>query len=463
MHQIPKRGDHIQFQKWAEEYGPIFSLIVGSKTIVVLSSIKAIQELVEDRGSIYDDRPELFLVNKIGHGTCRAFVMIIQRGFNQRRIHAYRPLLDMETNKMLYDILTRPETFQAQFCRFSASMVTRVVYGWPVLAIHDARIRQLQAHVCVLFNTMKSVAASLLEYMPILRPALSLFPFLCQGASRVFVEEYKLMSDLYAASSKESGDGHRLEATICNDVSEAQDKGAVSPLLAAHIGGVLLQAGVETIDHTLSQFVRAMILYPHVQSQARSELDAICGSRLPTMEDYDSLVFIQCCVKESLRWFPAVPLGFPHKAGRDNEYSGYRIPKDATVILNAWAVHMGDGAFANAMAFDPSRFLNEIQAGVGAANGANLKQRNHLAFGAGRRTCPGMQFANQSLFLSMSRLLWAFDFCMATDDDGNAEEPRLEVESSGLTAVLPPFRAVIRPRSQMHADKVTAAWEGCRF
>jgi hypothetical protein len=35
--------------------------------------------------------------------------------------------------------------------------------------------------------------------------------------------------------------------------------------------------------------------------------------------------------------------------------------------------------------------------------------RDHFAFGAGRRICPGYHVAERSFFIGFSRLLWAFD------------------------------------------------------
>ncbi|KAL2135470.1 hypothetical protein VTI74DRAFT_8329 [Chaetomium olivicolor] len=35
--------------------------------------------------------------------------------------------------------------------------------------------------------------------------------------------------------------------------------------------------------------------------------------------------------------------------------------------------------------------------------------RDHFTFGAGRRNCPGLQFAHNSLFINIARIIWAFD------------------------------------------------------
>lgn len=35
---------------------------------------------------------------------------------------------------------------------------------------------------------------------------------------------------------------------------------------------------------------------------------------------------------------PTTPLGVPHSVIRDDEYMGYKIPKDAEIIMNVWYV-----------------------------------------------------------------------------------------------------------------------------
>jgi hypothetical protein len=40
---MPTRDAHLQFQAWAEEYGPVYSLILGTKTMIVLSSHEAVK------------------------------------------------------------------------------------------------------------------------------------------------------------------------------------------------------------------------------------------------------------------------------------------------------------------------------------------------------------------------------------------------------------------------------------
>jgi cytochrome P450 len=81
----------------------------------------------------------------------------------------------------------------------------------------------------------------------------------------------------------------------------------------------------------------AMVLEPGVQQRAQEELDRVVGKdRLPSYHDKDSLPFINSIVWESLRWNPVTPIGIAHCLIEDDEYKGYRIPKDTTIMPNVW-------------------------------------------------------------------------------------------------------------------------------
>lgn len=107
---------------------------------------------------------------------------------------------------------------------------------------------------------------------------------------------------------------------------------------AAYTSGSLLQGGLGSTTETLTGFVKAMIMFPNVVKAAQDELDRVCGHRMPELDDAPELPYVRGCVKESLRWMPASPLGIPHALTRDDEYIGYRLPKGATVIYNVRSV-----------------------------------------------------------------------------------------------------------------------------
>lgn len=76
LHQIPRKKRHVQFEKWAREYGPIYSLMMGTKVMIVLNSDEAIRDLVDKRGAIYSSRPELYIGQNILSGGLRVLFMV---------------------------------------------------------------------------------------------------------------------------------------------------------------------------------------------------------------------------------------------------------------------------------------------------------------------------------------------------------------------------------------------------
>lgn len=77
LHLMPKEKGHLQFQKWAEEYGPIYSLMLGpTKVMIVLSSDTTIKELLDKRSGIYSSRPDMYF-GQIVSGGFRMLLMVI--------------------------------------------------------------------------------------------------------------------------------------------------------------------------------------------------------------------------------------------------------------------------------------------------------------------------------------------------------------------------------------------------
>lgn len=76
LHLMPSKSSHVQFKKWAEEYGPIYSLIVGTQVMIVLSSDTAIKDLLDKRSAIYSSRPEMYVGSTLASGGMRMLLMV---------------------------------------------------------------------------------------------------------------------------------------------------------------------------------------------------------------------------------------------------------------------------------------------------------------------------------------------------------------------------------------------------
>ena len=88
---------------------------------------------------------------------------------------------------------------------------------------------------------------------------------------------------------------------------------------------------------------------------------------------------------------------------------------------------------------------------------SNPDERDHFTYGAGRRACPGVHIAQNSMFINMARVLWAFDIKKAVDSDGNVLEPSTKTEQ-GFLAVPERFPCHFEPRSSKRARIVEETW-----
>lgn len=135
-----------------------------------------------------------------------------------------------------------------------------------------------------------------------------------------------------------------------------------------------------------------MALHPHVQKRAQIAIDRIVAEehRLPTFEDQEKLPYVTAIVLEGLRWSPVAPFSIYHVAGKEGEpYCGYRIPKDAIIIPNLWAVLRDERLFGKDPAkFMPERFMMSVGEGEEEQLKADVTSAD-MAFGFGRRICPG--------------------------------------------------------------------------
>lgn len=76
LHQIPSEKKYLQFQQWAQEYGPVYSLMLGTKVMVVLNSDVAIRSLIDQKGAIYSSRPENYIAQDVLSGGLRPLFMV---------------------------------------------------------------------------------------------------------------------------------------------------------------------------------------------------------------------------------------------------------------------------------------------------------------------------------------------------------------------------------------------------
>ncbi|KEZ39155.1 hypothetical protein SAPIO_CDS10562 [Scedosporium apiospermum] len=441
LHLMPTDRPHLQFQKWAQEYGPIYSLILGTKKVIVLSSDTAVKDLLDKKGGIYSDRPDMFIGQKIASGNHRLVVM--RYGDNWRMIHkmvhsilniksaiSYVPYQDLENKVLLNSLLDTPEDLLFHIRRFTYSLSTQMIFGYRCIDNKDPNLLQLFSCFEKWGKLSGSSSAQLADLYPIMQKLPEIIAPNVRYARKLHEVERKLYVGHWLRSKKALDDGTGLPC-FCNDIYEGQTIHGFSDDAAGYMSGSLLEAGSDTTASTLYGFILALLVWPEVQRRAQEEIDRVVGpNRLPTMDDWDNLFYVRCCMKESLRWMPTVHLGVPHAALKDDT-----------------AIHMDPERSPNPRVFNPDRFKDDHTTLYQSAIG-DTKKRDNFVFGAGRRLCQGIHIAERSLFLGVSRLLWAFNFSPAKDDSGRPIQYDIEDLVGGITIQPNDFPAVITPRTK---------------
>ncbi|KAL4906002.1 hypothetical protein BDW74DRAFT_15372 [Aspergillus multicolor] len=472
LHLMPSKYPHQQFKKWAEEYGPIYSLVLGTKTYIVLSSDVAVKDLLDKRGANYSSRPEIFIGHEIASGGLRLVTMpygplwrmmhkIIHGILNIRAAKAYLPYQMLERQQMLLGFLEQPNEFVKHLRRYSFSLTTQIIYGFRAQSIHHPKLQQLITCFESWGEVVGNASAQILDLFPVLRKLPKFLLPSYRYAQELHRVERKLYTDLWMDAKQEILAG-TAKPNFCVDLLKAQEVEKFSDAQAGYISGSLLEAGSDTTASMLSAFVLAMVVFPDVQAKSQEEIDRVVGpDRLPTMDDAPNMPYIRACVKETLRWMPTVILGTPHCAINEDSYMGYRISAGSTIITNVWALQMDPKRHPNPRAFEPSRFIDHNLSEFEAAMDPDPSKRGNFVFGTGRRLCQGMHIAERSMFLAISGLLWAFTFDKPLDAQGKPVTPDIDDLVGGIAVQPAPFEAVIEPRSAAKAEILRREWKEC--
>jgi len=79
-----------------------------------------------------------------------------------------------------------------------------------------------------------------------------------------------------------------------------------------------------------------------------------------------------------------------------------------------------------------------------------------IAFGFGRRACPGKHLAHSTVTLAAASLLSTFDLLKQVDENGLEIEPEREYKTAGICQPLD-FPCVIKPRSRYAEDLIRSS------
>ncbi|KAL4805605.1 cytochrome P450 [Aspergillus unguis] len=404
----------------------------------------------------YDDRYKL-------HQRMEAPLLTLRAASN------YRPLQDIESQQLLFDVLGEWDSlgekgvdFHHHFERAMASTIYCLNYGYRLKTGYEKELmdgKRVQAE----FARTGQVGAYIVDSFPWLNylPKF-LAPWKKEGEELFELERQLHVGNLRKGLSNRGWNFSRYMEKL----PEAQDMPEVE--LAFDLG-ILADAGLDTSTVALDWFLVAWLTSGSGWAKkAQQILDEVVGrDRMPTFEDRPKLAYIDAIASETLRWRPVVVSGVPHFTKTEDEYMGYHIPANSTVLPNAFAITRDEAVFGpDVDSFIPERWLaddlppgQEPSIDICGFNTSALKDLPHTGFGFGRRICTGRLIARNQLFIQMARMLWAFDVDAGIVDENTGRRHKVDDMdcTEGFVTLPKPFRAVMRPRGEWVRAKILEA------
>ena len=210
----------------------------------------------------------------------------------------------------------------------------------------------------------------------------------------------------------------------------------------------MLAAATDSTFALLEWAMAELINHPHemrkLQAEVRAAVSPGAGA-VVTEAHLPHLPYLKAVINETLRLHPPSPLLLPRETLEDTRLLGYDVPAGTRVLINAWAIGRDPATWGpRAEEFAPERFVGY---GLGGAG----QDFSFLPFGAGRRGCPGVEFAMLSNELALASLVHGFDWELP----GGRAPPVDMSELYGLSVCLKaPLLLAAKPWSSMDMDGV---------
>ncbi|KAG8220189.1 cytochrome P450 [Butyriboletus roseoflavus] len=444
---LPRANQSQQFAAWVNQYGPVISLRIGPKVMIIIGRHQESVDIMEKEGGLLADRPRAVAAGEIMSRGLRMILAPAGEQFRRLRraahthlqakaAESYGPIQMQAARDVILDILNDPKHHQAHANRYAASVILRVTYGKSTPTETNAPEIIMIHKMLKRFQMLMRPGALLVDRYPILKYV----PFYASYLETWRQEESKLFHDQL---NRVSGELHSGKAgpSFAKYLLQNQDTHKLSYEEMAYLAGSLFGAGSDTTAVAIMVLVMAAACHPVAQDIVQDELDNVVGrDRVPTFDDYDALPQIQAFMLECLRWRPVTTLGFAHRA-----LTGH--PLRAIVFGNHWAISRDPEVYPNPDKFDPQRWLN--------SDGQVRDDLKFPSFGFGRRICPGQHIANRSIFINAALLLWSFRI---------TQDPKSPIDDKGFVdgviAHPRPFDACFTPRiaGEAHLREVMAKY-----
>ncbi|KAJ5945624.1 cytochrome P450 [Penicillium verhagenii] len=199
---------------------------------------------------------------------------------------------------------------------------------------------------------------------------------------------------------------------------------------------LLLLAGSDTTAYSLACATYYLLTHEEVLLKLKAELDGVPrleGGRLDC-RNIQSLPYLTCVVKESLRLSSAVPGNLPRVVPPEGaNVQGNHIPGGSIVSISTRIIHDNADLFPEPEKFKPERWLGE--------KGRELERWN-VTFSKGPRACAGINLAYLEIYMILAIFFSDFDLSLYQTDADSMEwlDHGFAINKSNVTVHARPLR-----------------------
>ncbi|KAG6674818.1 hypothetical protein I3842_15G065000 [Carya illinoinensis] len=462
----------------ADKYGPAFIIQIGLQPALVLSNWEVVKECFTTNDVAVTSRPKLVASKHMGYNYAmfglaaygsywrelRKIVSVELLSNRRLELLSHVRVSEVETSlEQLYKVWTKHRDNSGQVMvelkqwigDMNLNLIVRMVAGKRYqfsTSIEDhnkEKARSLQKALREFFRLLGLFVVS--DAIPCLgwldlgghEKAMKRTAKELDSIIGEWLEEHKRKRAL------DEGKGEQDFMDVMLSILQGADQLAgnfdVDTINKATCSNLIAGAG-DTNTVTLTWAISLLLNNRHVLKKAQDELDIQVGKeRLVEDSDISKLVYLQAIVKETLRLYPAAPLGSPREFSEDCIVGGYHVPKGTRLIINIWKIQTDAQIWSDPLEFKPERFLSTHK--DFDVRGKNFEL---IPFGSGRRVCPGVTLALQVVHLTLARILHMFEISSLSN------APVDMTEGFGLTNMkTTPLEILIAPRlpSKLYAPK----------
>ncbi|XP_017358454.1 cytochrome P450 2G1 isoform X2 [Cebus imitator] len=310
--------------KLSEKYGPVFTVYMGPRPVVVLCGHKAVKEALVDQADDFSGRGQLASVeqNFKGHGAPIDPTFFLSRSVsNIISSIVFGSRFDYEDKQFLKLLQLVNECFSEMSTPWTQ------LYG-----MYSGVMQYLPGrhhHTYYLVEELKDFIAS--------RVKINEAAFDYQNP-RDFI-------DCFLIKMRQDKNNPHTEFNLKNLVLTTLN---------------LFFAGTETVSSTLRYGFLLLMKHPEVEAKIHEEINQVIGPhRLPRVEDRVKMPYTDAVIHEIQRLLDIVPMGVPHTVTRDTQFRGYLLPKGTNVFALLGSVLKDPKYFRYPDAFYPQHFLDE--------------------------------------------------------------------------------------------------------